>query len=298
MDDAPAPTPATLTAPARWCVRLWLPDRPGALGQVASRIGAVHGDLLAIDILERGGGQVVDELVVSLPTTTSDELLVTRGRRRRRRRGRGHPRWSPPTAATRRWRCSSSARAVAEADPAERGRRAVHAACCDALEADWAVVIGRRGRRSRGPATPPDAAWLPAFLDGSGHLGDRARRRATGPGPTCCGADGGRRRPPGPGRPRARAGPPPRARPHRRPVLARAVTRVLNSYLLLALRHRHAARQAVSGRSTSRRWRFPRLEAVEQLGRLVGRRAACRRARGAAGADRPRGRGTRTSRAQ
>ena len=28
-------------------VRLWLPDRPGALGQVASRIGAVRGDQVA-----------------------------------------------------------------------------------------------------------------------------------------------------------------------------------------------------------------------------------------------------------
>src|ERR687897_433441 len=57
-------------------VRLWLPDRPGALGQVASRIGAVRGDLLAIDILERGGGQVIDELVVSVPNETPQELLV------------------------------------------------------------------------------------------------------------------------------------------------------------------------------------------------------------------------------
>jgi len=36
-------------------VRLWLPDRPGALGQVASRIGAVHGDVVGIKILERRG---------------------------------------------------------------------------------------------------------------------------------------------------------------------------------------------------------------------------------------------------
>lgn len=65
-----------LAAARSLVVRLWLPDRPGALGQVASRIGSVRGDLLAIDILERGGGQVVDELVVSLPSTTSEELLA------------------------------------------------------------------------------------------------------------------------------------------------------------------------------------------------------------------------------
>src|SRR5947199_6732572 len=53
-------------------MRVWLPDRPGALGAVASRIGAVRGDLVGIDILERGAGRAIDELVVELP---SDELI-------------------------------------------------------------------------------------------------------------------------------------------------------------------------------------------------------------------------------
>ena len=57
-------------------VRVWLPDRPGALGQVASRIGAVHGDVTAIDILDRGGGRVIDELVVALPEDVSVDLLA------------------------------------------------------------------------------------------------------------------------------------------------------------------------------------------------------------------------------
>ena len=47
-----------------WIVRVWLPDRPGALGQVASRIGAVRGDVVGIDILERGAGRAIDELAV------------------------------------------------------------------------------------------------------------------------------------------------------------------------------------------------------------------------------------------
>ncbi len=59
-----------------YVVRVWLPDRPGALGQVASRIGAVHGDVVGIEILERGGGSAIDELVVSLPDGVSRELLL------------------------------------------------------------------------------------------------------------------------------------------------------------------------------------------------------------------------------
>jgi hypothetical protein len=55
-----------------YVIRVWLPDRPGALGQVASRIGAVRGDVVGMDILERGAGRAVDELVVELP---DDELL-------------------------------------------------------------------------------------------------------------------------------------------------------------------------------------------------------------------------------
>ena len=53
-------------------LRVWMPDRPGALGAVASRIGAVRGDLVGIDILERDSGLVIDELVVELP---DDDLL-------------------------------------------------------------------------------------------------------------------------------------------------------------------------------------------------------------------------------
>src|SRR4051794_7468256 len=57
----------TVEGMATFVVRVWLPDRPGALGAVASRIGAVRGDLVGIDILERGAGRVIDELVVELP---------------------------------------------------------------------------------------------------------------------------------------------------------------------------------------------------------------------------------------
>lgn len=60
----------------RYVVRVWLPDRPGALGQVASRIGAVRGDVIGIEILERGAGRAIDELVVELPAGTATELLV------------------------------------------------------------------------------------------------------------------------------------------------------------------------------------------------------------------------------
>jgi ACT domain-containing protein len=60
---------------AGYVVRIELPDRPGALGLVASRIGAVGGDIVAINILDRDGGQAVDEFVIEIGGHHLIELL-------------------------------------------------------------------------------------------------------------------------------------------------------------------------------------------------------------------------------
>jgi hypothetical protein len=57
-------------------VRVWLPDRPGALGLVASRIGAVRGDIVGIDVLERDQGIVIDEFAVRLADLDLIPVLV------------------------------------------------------------------------------------------------------------------------------------------------------------------------------------------------------------------------------
>ena len=57
-------------------MRVWLADRPGALGSVASRVGSVGGDVIGIEILERGAGRAIDDLVVALPTSSLIDLLV------------------------------------------------------------------------------------------------------------------------------------------------------------------------------------------------------------------------------
>lgn len=148
-------------------VRVWLPDRPGALGQVASRIGAVHGDVTAIDILERGGGRAIDELVVALPASVSLELLAKEigavdGVAVEHIRIVGDARADSATSIL------QLAATVAEA-PLDARLDAFVSGLLAAVDADWAVAVGdyelveRRGE-------PPDLAWLLAFLDGSGHL--------------------------------------------------------------------------------------------------------------------------------
>jgi ACT domain-containing protein len=59
---------------AGYVVRIALPDRPGALGLVASRIGSVGGDIVAINILEREDGRAVDEFVVEIDQELIDLL--------------------------------------------------------------------------------------------------------------------------------------------------------------------------------------------------------------------------------
>ena len=60
----------------RLVVRVWLPDRPGALGLVASRIGAIGADIVGIDVLERSEKVAVDEFGVVLPRDDLVKLLV------------------------------------------------------------------------------------------------------------------------------------------------------------------------------------------------------------------------------
>ena len=66
----------TSAGPVHVLVRVWLPDRPGALGLVASRVGAVGGDIVGIDVLERGDRVAVDEFAVELASLDVVELLV------------------------------------------------------------------------------------------------------------------------------------------------------------------------------------------------------------------------------
>ena len=70
---------------AGYVVRIALPDRPGALGLVASRIGAVGGDIVAINILERDEGHAVDEFVVEIGGQHLVELAAERDPRSGRR---------------------------------------------------------------------------------------------------------------------------------------------------------------------------------------------------------------------
>jgi hypothetical protein len=60
-------------------MRIWLPDVPGVLGAVAAEIGAVQGNVIGLEVLEREAGVAVDELVVELPDEPGAVDAVCRG---------------------------------------------------------------------------------------------------------------------------------------------------------------------------------------------------------------------------
>jgi len=60
-----------------YLLRIVLPDRPGALGAVATALGHVGADILSLDVIERGRGCAIDDLVVELPPDKLADSLVS-----------------------------------------------------------------------------------------------------------------------------------------------------------------------------------------------------------------------------
>lgn len=188
----PAPVERPVTVPGApdgvhtYVVRVWLPDRPGALGQVASRIGAVRGDVVGIDILERGGGRAIDELTVSLPEGDLVELLVAEI-------------IQVDGVAVEDVRRVDSDRPDSEVIALEIAARLVESPSRDrhgvfqaellaAFDARWVVILDEVDTSSDpteavvgAHGSVPDLGWLRAFLAGSRHL-SHAEQAAGAPG--------------------------------------------------------------------------------------------------------------------
>ena len=153
---------------ATYVVRVWVPDRPGALGAVASRIGAVRGDLVGVDILERGAGRAIDELVVELPGPDLLDLMVAEVNQvdgvdvEDVRLVPGGVPADPRLDAL-----ETAAYLVERHDPSDLMRALVSHAVKD-FEADWAAVIDPSAPQPLASvgAMPPDA-WVFAFVKGA-----------------------------------------------------------------------------------------------------------------------------------
>ena len=168
----------------RFVLRVWLPDRPGALGQVASRIGAVHGDVVGIEILEQGGGRAIDELVVALPESELIDPLV----RVVAQLEGVDIEWVQPVDGDdhdpQLSLLEAAAALVVGAGPAgSAGAGGGLDRLCDdlrsAFAAGWCAIVERSSPCTvAGAGAVPTAAWIAAFLEGSRHLDAHVERGA------------------------------------------------------------------------------------------------------------------------
>ena len=159
-----------------YVLRLWLPDFPGTLGRVAAAIGQAGGDVIGIEILERGAGMAIDELIVVIPSDAENamEQLIAEVSQ-----VDGVAVEDIHTVALDRPDQSvlalDTAARIMESPRDER----LEATCelvREMLESDWCTIM------RRGTAIPlavsgdvPDLPWVIAFLAGTTHLaGDAA----------------------------------------------------------------------------------------------------------------------------
>ena len=168
----------TVASVHRFVLRVWLPDRPGALGQVASRIGAVHGDVIGIEILEQGGGRAIDELVVALPDGGLIDPLV-----REVAQVEGVDiEWVQPVDGDDhdpQLSLLEAAAALVEGGAPGVGLDELCEDLRNAFAAGWCAVVARSTACTvAGAGDVPPAAWIVAFLEGSRHLDAHVDRGA------------------------------------------------------------------------------------------------------------------------
>lgn len=73
--DPSSATGATPAPRAHVAIAVRLPDRPGALGAVASRIGAVGADITDVVVAGRSGGFAEDVFHVDLPAVDDVDVV-------------------------------------------------------------------------------------------------------------------------------------------------------------------------------------------------------------------------------
>ena len=154
---------------ATFLVRIELPDRPGALGAVASRIGAVRGDVVSIEIIRRQDGRALDEFVVDLADADHVPLLLVEIAEVD---GVSVETVHPVSAGVTDQRLDAydTAAAILEERVPHGVLSVLAARTCHELDAAWVAIIdGENHMVLAAAGRPPAAPWLAA------HIRDSAR---------------------------------------------------------------------------------------------------------------------------
>jgi len=152
----------------RFILRLWLPDRPGALGRVASAIGSVGASLAAIDILEQEGGWAIDEIVVdAVDAPNAAEKLIAALRFVEGVNVEDIRETHGEVIDPRVDALETAAELVEQADAESLLQTLVQRAAHD-MSADWAALMQLSADSPlASTGEVPSAAWIRAFVAGS-----------------------------------------------------------------------------------------------------------------------------------
>ncbi len=148
-------------------LRVALPDRPGALGAVASRIGAVRADVVALDIVGRGEGRAVDEFVVELADDSHVSLLLSEvaevdGVEVEELR------ILPDLVGNRRYDAYDTAAALLAERQPQRVLQVVAQRAAAELQPAWSAVLDLEQRSIvAASGSPPAGSWIAAYVEGS-----------------------------------------------------------------------------------------------------------------------------------
>lgn len=151
----------------RLSVRIWLPDEPGMLAAVATRIAAIRGNVVGLEVLERSGGVAVDELMVELP---EEGLADKLGRQLRTIEGAGieEIRRVPPEMEERGLQVIAAAVAILETANASASLAALVGLASDLFDAEWTALVDIRSQTYvHCSGDVPGVAWLLAFVSGA-----------------------------------------------------------------------------------------------------------------------------------
>jgi hypothetical protein len=151
----------------RLSVRIWLPDEPGMLAAVATRIAAIRGNVVGLEVLERSGGVAVDELMVEMP---DEGLAETLGRQLRTIEGAGieEIRKVPPEMEERGLQVIAAAVSILETANASASLAALVGLASDLFDAEWTALVDIRSETYvHCTGDVPGVAWLVAFVSGA-----------------------------------------------------------------------------------------------------------------------------------